>query len=236
MGADKSNTHSCGVGMSMTDELTTETDIDLVLAMMCREDAPQQAEAAYEALYDRHAALVWNALRKSYRGSLQEADLRDVMQATFAQVWEHPETYDEGRGTPRAWLFQIAYSRAKDCLRGSRRKADPFDDLRDHEFWSQMPVAVPVEIQHELAEPNNPLIAAMRSALTGLSDREQDVLRATAHVWPDQMDDDTRRHLAETLGTTESNVRTIRSRALKKLRRKLEATGLIASQENEAKT
>ncbi len=39
-----------------------------------------------------------------------EPAAEDVMQETFTQIWRRPHGFDPDRGSPRAYLFGVAYS------------------------------------------------------------------------------------------------------------------------------
>lgn len=45
----------------------------------------------------------------------------DATQDVYCDVWRRAATYDPGRGSPMAWLCQLARSRALDRLRARRR-------------------------------------------------------------------------------------------------------------------
>jgi RNA polymerase sigma-70 factor (ECF subfamily) len=87
--------------------------------------------AALEALYDRHAPILY-ALSVKLLGDAAAAE--EVVQDAFWQLWTKPGRYDPQRGTPRAFLVQIARSRALDRLRVAERRArllEPTDELVD---------------------------------------------------------------------------------------------------------
>lgn len=79
----------------------------------------EQDLAAYEALYDRYANVVYSVI---YR-IVQDATTADeVLQDVFWQIWQKAAAY-RGGGSVKAWIFQIARHRSIDELR--RRKARP---------------------------------------------------------------------------------------------------------------
>jgi RNA polymerase sigma-70 factor (ECF subfamily) len=78
----------------------------------------QQDQAAFEALYDRYAGLVFGVTLKVL-GSRPDAE--EVVIDVFAQAWRTAGRYDTQRGRVDAWLLVIARSRALDKLRQRQR-------------------------------------------------------------------------------------------------------------------
>jgi RNA polymerase sigma factor (sigma-70 family) len=117
--------------MSSTVEITDEE-----LAAACaRRDESSQArrigEAAFRALYDRHA----KRLLAFLGGRVNLAALDDVHQDVWAKVWQSMPTKFRG-GNFRAWIYRIARNVVIDHLR--RRKHEPLadeGDLIDHRHW-----------------------------------------------------------------------------------------------------
>lgn len=71
---------------------------------ICRRDA-----GAFDALYRTHGLKMQMFLRRLL-GNSQAAE--DVMQETFAAIWQHPNGFAVERGTLRAYLFGAARKRA----------------------------------------------------------------------------------------------------------------------------
>lgn len=49
---------------------------------------------------------------------------RDALQVTFARIWLRAASFDPERGSPEAWMAQIARNHAIDILRGRKRRAE----------------------------------------------------------------------------------------------------------------
>jgi RNA polymerase sigma-70 factor (ECF subfamily) len=83
---------------------------------ICRGDA-----RAFDAVYRMHGPKLEVFLRRVL-GSRQAAE--DVMQETFASIWQHPNGFEPERGTLRAYLFGAARKRAAEWWRkqGARRE------------------------------------------------------------------------------------------------------------------
>jgi RNA polymerase sigma-70 factor, ECF subfamily len=75
----------------------------------CRGDA-----GAFDALYRAHSPKLELFLRRVLRNH-QAAE--DVMQETFAGIWQRPNGFDPDRGTLRAYLFGVARKRAAEWWR-----------------------------------------------------------------------------------------------------------------------
>jgi len=86
---------------------------DILLQLVHRKDA-----RAYEALYDRHAQVVYNLLMRIVRDGHTAEEL---LQEVFWLVWQKAEQY-EGAGAVAAWLYRIARNRALDHLRQQRTR------------------------------------------------------------------------------------------------------------------
>lgn len=84
-------------------------------------------EQALAAFYDATSRVVYGLLLRVL-GAREEAE--EVMLDVYTQVWRQAGSYNEGRGTPLAWLTTIARSRAIDRLRSGsfeRKRVDSLD-------------------------------------------------------------------------------------------------------------
>jgi RNA polymerase sigma-70 factor (ECF subfamily) len=77
------------------------------------------SQDALDALHGRFARPILALAAQS----LDRATAEDVVQDVFLAVWRHAGTFDETRGTLRAWIFQIAHFRVLNELR--RRSRQP---------------------------------------------------------------------------------------------------------------
>jgi RNA polymerase sigma-70 factor (ECF subfamily) len=73
---------------------------------------------AYEALYDRHAQVVFNLVMRIVR---DRAVAEELLQEIFWQVWQKAEQY-EGAGSVAAWLYRVARNKSLDFLRHQRAR------------------------------------------------------------------------------------------------------------------
>ena len=109
------------------------------------------SDMAFSRLVERHQSAVRGFLRRLLGGGWAEAD--DVAQETFLAGWRALRTLKEPAGF-RAWLCGIAWRKAQDRMRSSRRSA-----ARDR-LWLETIVS-PVGVS-----PEDRLSAA--SAMAGL--------------------------------------------------------------------
>ena len=89
---------------------------------LIRKVADQDREA-FSQLYDRFSSLVYSLAMRMLR---VRSDAEDLLQEVFVQVWRQAENYSEQRGSPEAWIINMARSRAIDKLRSIRRTDKSF--------------------------------------------------------------------------------------------------------------
>lgn len=110
-----------------------QTDAELV------DRALAGSDAAFSRLIERHQAAVRGFLRRMLGGGWAEAD--DVAQDAFLAAWGALRSLKEPAGV-RAWLCGIAWRKAQDRIRSSRRSA-----ARDNVWLETAPA--PAGISHE---------------------------------------------------------------------------------------
>lgn len=91
-----------------------QTDAELVGRALAGSDA------AFSRLVERHQAAVRGFLRRVLGGGWAEAD--DVAQDAFLAAWQGLRSLKDRSGV-RAWLCGIAWRKAQDRIRASRRNA-----------------------------------------------------------------------------------------------------------------
>jgi RNA polymerase sigma-70 factor (ECF subfamily) len=93
------------------------TDEELV------QQAQQGSEAAFNALVDRHTALVYR-LAHGITHSTQEAE--DIVQETFLRVFRHLDGFSPSKATFKTWLLTIARNQSINVFSALKRKAMRF--------------------------------------------------------------------------------------------------------------
>lgn len=101
---------------------TGMTDGELLERFRARtRPADAAAESAFEALVDRHAAMVWGVCRRS----LGRADAEDAFQATFLVLVRRAGSIRvDGRGSAGRWLYGVA-RKVSARLRSEARRRPP---------------------------------------------------------------------------------------------------------------
>ena len=82
-----------------------------------------QDRDAFSQFYDRYSSLVYSLALRMLRA---QSDAEDLLQEVFMQIWRQAANYSRERGTPEAWIINIARSRAIDKLRSIRRMERSF--------------------------------------------------------------------------------------------------------------
>jgi RNA polymerase sigma-70 factor (ECF subfamily) len=93
-----------------------------VAVHLIRQVANQDREA-FSQLYDRFSSLVFSLSMRILR---VRSDAEDLLQEVFMQVWRQAKSYSVERGSPEAWIINIARSRAIDKIRSIRRMEKSF--------------------------------------------------------------------------------------------------------------
>ncbi|MDQ6781206.1 MAG: sigma-70 family RNA polymerase sigma factor [Candidatus Eremiobacteraeota bacterium] len=129
--------------------------------------------AAFAAVYDRHARLVFGVCRRIL-GDTTQAE--DVTQTIFTQLWAKPEAFSGGNLT--AWLARVARNASLDVMRSAAvRKREPEmpadlparDDLAEEVFTRVRSDAI---VQALAQLPGDQREAIERAYFAGLSYRE----------------------------------------------------------------
>lgn len=84
---------------------------------------------AFEAIYDRHAAVAYGLILRIVR---ERALADDLLQETFWQVWKRAAEY-RGDGSVGAWIYRIARNRSLDEVRRQQRTAT--ESFESFEQW-----------------------------------------------------------------------------------------------------
>jgi RNA polymerase sigma-70 factor, ECF subfamily len=73
---------------------------------------------AFSQLYDQFSTLVFTLAMRMLK---IRSDAENLLQEVFVQVWRQAKNYSAERGSPEAWLVNIARNRAIDKIRSIRR-------------------------------------------------------------------------------------------------------------------
>lgn len=195
------------------------SDADLLAAIASAASDRVTKSQAQATFYARHVRYLYGALRQREAKLLSLAGIsaEDLVQETFHRAFERAHTFQRGdvedkeheRHRTRAWLGRVAHNLLADQLERVREvSASPYLERVACDGIDDEP--------HESRE-----LDLVSAGLESLSEREQDVLRVTALYHRagehQRLPNAVSAELAARWGTTNENIRAIRSRALKKL-------------------
>src|SRR5262245_60856655 len=139
---------------------------DSNIAVHLIQRAAAQDREAFSRLYDRFSSLVFTLAMRMLRG---RDDAEDLLQEVFIQVWRQAANYSQERGSPEAWIVNIARSRAIDKLRSIRRMEKSFT-LTDDPGRAESAESVESNVAQSEAK------LTMNSALANLPEAQRRVL------------------------------------------------------------
>ncbi len=151
--------------------------------------------AAFSEFYDRFSALVFTMAMRMLK---VRSDAEDLLQEVFVQVWRQASNYSEERGSPEAWIINIARSRAIDKIRSIRRMDKSFVLTDD-------PARAESSDNVESSAAESEVRMTMNSALTKLPEAQRRVLELAYFDGLTQTEIAER--LAEPLGTVKTRMR-----------------------------
>jgi RNA polymerase sigma factor (sigma-70 family) len=186
-------------------------------------------QAAAREIHARYHGFLYRVLFKPLK---DRGVLEDIVLRTLGAVFKHHAKFERRKDeTPEAtekrfrrWLVTIANNRSRDYL----RKTKPFE-TRDEAFWKQVEADLSVPTEDA---PPSPVVRAVEEVMAEFKDREQVIIRAWLQYCPNitnpqsKLPRDVLQELSDDLGTTKDNIRAIRSRALRRLKGKLEERGI----------
>ena len=168
---------------------------DQTIAVNLIQKVANQDRDAFSQLYDRFSSLVFALAVRMLR---VRSDAEDLLQEVFVQIWRQAQSYSVQRGSPEAWIVNIARSRAIDKIRSIRRMEKSFvltDDPARAESGEN--------VESSAAESEARM--AMNSALANLPETQRKVLELAYFDGLTQTEIANR--LAEPLGTIKTRMR-----------------------------
>ena len=168
---------------------------DPTLAIHLIRQVANQDRDAFSQLYDRFSTLVFTLAMRMLKA---RSDAEDLLQEVFVQVWRQAQNYNAERGSPEAWIINIARSRAIDKIRSIRRMERSFvltDDPARAESGENVEASV----------AESEVRMTMNSALANLSEAQRKVLELAYFDGLTQTEIAAR--LKEPLGTVKTRMR-----------------------------
>jgi RNA polymerase sigma factor (sigma-70 family) len=211
-------------------ELTAACDAELLRRMAEGGHGSKRGLGAWAEFYNRHKAYLYAVLTRAHGKDIGEARVTEIVQDAFVRAYQRAQTYrpdgsaqndDAGRKQARAWLGRIA----DNILRDSFRREPQVVFMDESELEAKHDQTV----QEESDSPP-PSAGALKfeRALAQLTTREQEVLRVTGFWYErgqrqQRLPNSVMAKLTADLNTTPENIRQIRARATKKLRKIMES-------------
>jgi RNA polymerase sigma-70 factor, ECF subfamily len=133
---------------------------DLVVA------AARGDQAAFAALYDQMAGLVYGVVRRVVRDPSQS---EEVAQEVLVEVWRTAVRFDPDRGSARTWILTMAHRRAVDRVRSEQASRDRTEHVgvRDRgRAYDEVAEKVEVRLEHQ----------QVRDALATLTDLQREAV------------------------------------------------------------
>ena len=168
---------------------------DPTIAIRLIRQVANQDRDAFSQLYDRFSTLVFTLAMRMLRA---RSDAEDLLQEVFVQVWRQAQNYSTERGSPEAWIVNIARSRAIDKIRSIRRMEKSFVLTED-------PARAESTDNVESSAADSEVRMAMKSALANLPEAQRKVLELAYFGGLTQTEIAER--LAEPLGTVKTRMR-----------------------------
>ena len=154
-----------------------------------------QDREAFSQLYDRFSTIVFSLAMRMLRA---RSDAEDLLQEVFVQVWRQARRYSAERGSPEAWIINIARSRAIDKSRAIRRIEKSFVLTDD-------PARAESSDNSESSAAASESRLIMNAALVNLPDTQRRVLELAYFDGLTQTE--IAQRLAEPLGTVKIRMR-----------------------------
>ena len=154
-----------------------------------------QNRDAFSQFYDRYSPLIYSLAMRMLK---VQSDAEDLLQEVFVQIWRQAQSYSAERGSPEAWIVNIARSRAIDKIRSIRRMEKSLVLTGD-------PASAESSDNVETSAVESESKLAMNSALANLPESQRRVLELAYFDGLTQSEIAGR--LAEPLGTIKTRMR-----------------------------
>ena len=168
---------------------------DSTIAVHLIQRVANQDRAAFSQLYERFSTLVFTLAMRMLKA---RSDAEDLLQEVFVQVWRQARGYSAERGSPEAWIINIARSRAIDKSRAIRRIENSF-------LLTDDPVRAESSDSAESSRAASESRLTMNTALANLPDTLRRVLELAYFDGLTQTE--IAQRLAEPLGTVKTRMR-----------------------------
>jgi RNA polymerase sigma-70 factor, ECF subfamily len=164
-------------------------------AIQLIQQVAKQDREAFSQLYDHFVSLVFTLAMRMLK---VRSDAEDLLQEVFVQIWRQAGSYRQERGSPEAWIINMARSRAIDKIRSIRR-------MEKNVVLTEDPTSTEPSVSAESSVADSEVRMTVNSALANLPDAQRRVLELAYFDGLTQTEIAER--LAEPLGTIKTRMR-----------------------------
>lgn len=183
----------------MKDPEQSKTDEEMAAALRAGD------ESVLADILRTKGAMVEQALRGRFP-TLDAADFEEVLSTALMRLWTRRSRYDPNKSAIGTWFYVIARNVAVDFLRAERGEK----------------AAAMAPASSEERRVSKAGYEAICEILSGFEEVERQIVLAYVHWGPQQEWDEA---LSRELGTSPGNIRTKRSRLMKRIRQELAERG-----------
>ncbi len=184
----------------------------------CLKRISLREKEAFSIFYDRHAPMVLGFLMKMFQNKI---DAEEVLQETFWQIWKKSAAYDVSRGSPSAWLIQIARTRGIDRIR--QRNKNKAREIHSPESLQRMSDPSPSTVESMEKNQDKKLV---RVALEELPSEQRQAIQLA--YYEGFTHDEVSKKLNLPLGTIKTRIRLGMGKLYEALKLRVSSTGGVA--------
>ena len=173
----------------------------------------QRRPEGLRLLLESYAGKVRWFLRREFGKSFRDMEVEEVINLAAHRAWRRADTFDESRGTLRAWFYVIARNSAVEILRREERRQRP----KSVEDWDRATLRVVKPDPEARSGVSDTFLEDLRACIDKLTPTQMSIIKADLRSG-DLADAN---ELAKSLKTTRNSIYASRSIARKTLRREL---------------
>ena len=163
--------------MDMEKSLTPQELQDEIALKIFEDD-----ESALSDILLNYAPPIISIMTKKFKDQLNEQDIEDIVSISLMKFWNKRQSYDDKKGTIKAFFYIIAENTAKDYLRLGWYKAKQKEVILEKEYIEQSLVCEEHtnQLNHDTDcdEPSDETTKAIRQALDELPEIQRKIILA----------------------------------------------------------
>lgn len=137
-------------------------------------------ESALSDILLNYAPPITSVLAKKFRDQLNEQDIEDIMSISLMKFWDKRHSYDDKKGTVKAFLYVIAENTAKDVLKLGWYQARQKEIILEKEYIEQSLVYErhpnQLSLETDSNEPSDEMTQAVHQALDELPEIQRKII------------------------------------------------------------